>query len=153
MMPPENLGSEESPVPPAGQGQAWRGALAALLLAATAVLTAHTVWAARRVEDVNAPPPVQSYRDAAERTARVRDVLGRFATGAEPGDRVIVVLADGRVRFELIGPLERPLEFSDTYTVGRREDHTCLVTRESGVIDAGDIDHLSFCGNIFERVK
>lgn len=133
--------------------QVWRGALGTLLLAASIALTIRTVLLARQRDSINQPPSVESYADPVERGARLRDALGRFATGSNPGDRVIVVLADGRVRFELIGPLQHALEFVDTYTIGRRDGHTCLVTKRSGVIDAVDIDHLSFCGNDFDRTQ
>lgn len=127
--------------------------LPGLFLAAATVLAARTVSKALKFPGVLTPPPLPAITDGAEQARRLHDVIGTFATGAEPGDRVIVVEPNGRIRFHLLGPLDVALARSDAYHLALSRGHTLVVTSRSGVVEAVDIDHLSYFGDVYARTK
>jgi hypothetical protein len=141
------------PATPSRRARIVRGITTVILLIVSVLLLARTTVEATRHDPIDAPLLVKPIGDPKENIARQHDVLGTFATGKEAGDRVIIVQADGIVRFQLVGPLANALAFSDTYRMGMMADHACVVTAHTGVIEATDIDHFSFFGDMYQRTK
>ncbi len=127
--------------------------LSALLLVAAGGIVSWTVVHAMERHSIHATEPVAEFATPAEQAAHLHDVVGTFATGHEPGDRVIVVGADERIRFQLVGPLKNALTINDMFRLGKRGDHAYLATRRSGVIEQTDIDHLTYDGDTYERTR
>ena len=85
--------------------------------------------------------------------------------GAQPGDRVITVGADGRVTFAEVGAATSLNNGTDTYRLGRHEKKArspsassdtgrlCLTTTDSGVIDILNIDTLIYYRDTYRRTK
>jgi hypothetical protein len=149
------MSDSEPPLPPSSTRRLrlWRGVASGVLLIASGLLLARTAAKANRFEPIDSPTVVKPIDDPKENIARQHDVLGTFATGKQPGDRVIIVQADGIVRFQLVGPLADSLAYSDTYRMGMIADRPCVVTVHNGVIEATDIDHFSFFGDTYQRTK
>lgn len=124
-----------------------------LAFAASAVLLAWSAAYATRREPLDISSNAKLIADPKDRVSRQHDALGTYATGNQPGDRVIIVRPDGTVRFHPVGPLESSLAFSDSYSMGMIGDHPCLVTKRSGTIESADIDHLSYFGDTYQRTK
>lgn len=116
-------------------------------------LVSWTLVRATKYPSVNAPGVVLAFSTPTETAAHLHDVVGTFATGNQPGDRVIVVAADRRVMFQILGPLKETLALTDSFRLGKRGDHADLVTQHSGTIAQDDIDHLTYCGDSYERTK
>jgi hypothetical protein len=141
--------AEETPPPVAPAPH--RGIAAAILIAGLA-LNGYTLYSAFYSESVNQKTVITLLTEPAELAARQHDVVGNYATGAQPGDRVIVVGADGRVTFSVIGDARSSSSNSDdTYRLGRRETKLCLATVESGVIDILNIDTLVYYRDTYKR--
>ena len=138
------------PTPP--PRAAHRGIAVAILVAGLA-LNGHTVYSVFNVDNVNARPEVALITDATELRMRQHDVIGTFATGAQPGDRVIVVSPGGRVAFSELGLRDGGSANSDTYRIGRRAGKLCLTTTDSGIIDARNIDTLVYNRDTYRRTK
>lgn len=128
-------------------------AAALLLLIATGALVGRFASQLSREPTVAPPPNFVVEKEAAEQRARQHDLVGKFATGAEPGDRVIEMTADGRIRFYLVGPLERVLEATDRYQIGSIDRHPALATKRSGVVEIVDIDRLKYFDDTYQRAK
>lgn len=138
--------------PPSAPSAPHRG-IAAAILAAGLALNGYTLYSVFYVETVNVRPDVTLITDAAELKTRQFDVVGTFATGGQPGDRTIVVGADGRVAFSEIGSRNRVTDNADTYRIGRRAGKLCLTTIDSGVIDVLNIDTLVYYRDTYRRTK
>lgn len=123
-----------------------------LLLIASAILIGRTIVNAQSRESINAAPELAPLADE-EQKRRARDVIGMFSTGDQPGDRTIVVTAEGEVHFFLQGPLREVMSTSDTYNVGLRAGKLCLATKSSGAIDILDIDRLTYFDDIYRRAE
>ena len=148
--------SETSPHQPSDASRRqprWRHVASAMLLLASGGLVTGTLVRTTRYPNVNAPISIVEFATPAEQAAHLHDVAGTFATGNEPGDRLIVVGAHGRVTFQILGPLKGRLALVDTFRLSKRGDHANLVTPHSGVIAQDDIDHLTYCGDSYERTK
>lgn len=130
--------------------QRWNQIAAVALCGGALALAALTVRELRSVSPINAPQPLAPFA-ATEREARLRELQGRFVTGAAPGDRVIVIETDRRVRFDMVDGRPAGLAMDDTFELGKRAQSVCLATARSGVIEALDLDHLMFHGDLYER--
>jgi hypothetical protein len=124
-----------------------------ILLSASIILLAWSTAYVTRHEPLDASSNAKPIGDPKDRVSRQHDALGTYATGNQPGDRVIIVRPDGTVRFHPVGPFEGSLAFSDTYSMGMIGDHPCLVTKRSGTIESTDIDHVSYFGDTYQRTK
>ena len=138
--------------PTPSSGAPHRGIAVAILVAGLA-LNGYTLHSVFYVENVNARPDVTLITDAAELRMRQHDVIGTFATGGQPGDRVIAVSPDGRVAFSELGSRNGVADNSDTYRIGRRAGKLCLTTTDSGIIDARNIDTLVYYRDTYRRTK
>lgn len=140
-----------SPATPTRSRRAWLPPALTLLLGLVAVLLfAYAATLFRRTESVHESVPAVPITDAAELAARQRDVIGTFATGTAPAERVITVRADGRIEF---GEAGGGHSFSDTYQLMRRGKAFCLVTPASGVVDVINIDTLSYSRDTYRRPR
>lgn len=138
------------PAPPASAPN--RGIAVAILVAGLA-LNGYTLYTVFYVENVNVRPDLTLITDAAEIKMRQHDVIGVFATGGEPGDRMIEVSKDGRVMFSELGSRTGASGTSDTYRIARRAGKLCLATTDSGVIDVLNIDTLVYYRDTYRRTK
>ena len=129
-----------------------RGIAITMLIAGLA-LNGYTLYSVFYVDDVNKKPAIVLITDATELTARQNSVVGRYATGNESGDRVIIVGADGRIHFSEIRANDSKPESTDTYQIGRYGEQLCLITPESGVIDITNLTTLTYYRDIYRRTK
>ncbi len=127
--------------------------LSGLLVAASAALVGRMLLEAKEQPALLPPPDFVAESDATELGRRVHDVVGKFATGKEAGDRVIEFAADGRVQFYVLGPLRNALEYQDRYRIGSIARRPAIATSESGSIEIVDIDRLKYFGDTYERTK
>ncbi|MSU65486.1 MAG: hypothetical protein EXS38_05145 [Opitutus sp.] len=144
----------EQTKPRAGRGPRFlRPTIAALLIFTGLGLASQAVRTARQRESVNEMPVIAPITDAADLAMRRRDVVGTFATGDQPGDRVIAIDADGRVNFFQIDAKGRTAPETDTYQLGRRARNSCLTTTASGTLELLDIDTLEYYRDRYHRTK
>jgi len=126
--------------------------IAFAILVAGLVLNGYTLYSVFYTETVSEKPAVTLLVDPAEIAARQHDALGTFATGSQPGDRIIEVKPDG-VRFFALGSRGNLADNSDTYRLGHHGKNLCLATAESGVIDLTGIDTLVYYRDAYRRTK
>lgn len=127
--------------------------IAFAILVAGLALNGYTLYSVFYTETVNQKPPVTLLTAEDELRAREKEVVGTYATGEKPGDRVITVLADSTLRFSEIGARSMGPENSDTYRLGRHDKKLCLLTLGSGVVDVVGVDTLSYYRDIYRRTK
>ena len=104
------------------------------------------------------PPPVTTtvVTDPGILAQYARQVLGTYATGSGAGQRSIVVSADQRITFQLIGAgaagsISR--ESHDTYSLGRKGQTVYLVTEHFGAVEVHPDGHLLHAGDSYGRVS
>lgn len=127
--------------------------IAITILVAGLLLNGYTLYSVFYIDDVNQKPPIALVTDPTELTALTQSAAGRYATGNNPGDRVIVISTDGRVRFFKVTLAGERLESDDTYRIGRHDGRLCLTMPDSGVIDIGNIDTLVYYRDTYRRTK
>jgi hypothetical protein len=127
--------------------------IAVAILVAGLSLNGYTLYSVVYTESVNQKPPVTLLTDTTERDARVRDAVGTYATGSQPGDRAIEITADGRIKFLEVEARNRAGESTDTFRVGRHDNKLCLTTAESGVVDVLNIDTLVYFRDTYKRTN
>lgn len=143
----------ESVAPAAGPKPAPHYGIAFAILVAGLALNGYTLYSVFYTESVNVSPPVVLLTDPAELDARGHEVIGSYATGSLPGDRVITIFADGRVRFFELGAKDGLTNNTDTFKLGRHDKKFCLLTAESGVIDLVNPDTLLYYRDTYRRTK
>lgn len=126
-------------------------ATAFAILVAGLALNGYTLYSAFYTDRVGEKTVITLLTAADELAARQRDVIGTYATGAQPGDRVITVGADGSVKFSEVASTTSINNSSDTYRLGRREKQLCLATVDSGVVDILNIDTLVYYRDTYKR--
>jgi len=127
--------------------------IAITILIAGLLLNGYTLYSVFYIDDVNEKPAIALVTDPKELVALQHSVVGRYATGAEPGDRAIDIAADGRVHFfKILASGERP-DSNDTYRIGRHDSQLCLATRDSGVIDVTNIETIVYYRDTYRRVR
>lgn len=124
----------------------------AILLAGVA-LNGYTLYSFFYTQSVNELPAVTLLTDATEIKERGREMIGSFATGNTPGDRVITITADGRISFFELGTKDGLSNNTDTYKLGRHDKRLCLLTAMSGVIDITNPDTLVYYRDIYRRTS
>ena len=151
--------SDVSSVPPPAP---HRGIAFGIFIAGLA-LNGYTLYSAFYSESVNEKNAITLLTEADELTAHQRSVIGTYATGGQPGDRVITVGADGRVIFAEVSAATSLNNGTDTYRLGRHEKKgrapstssdkgkLCLTTTDSGVIDILNIDTLVYYRDTYKR--
>ncbi len=125
--------------------------VAVAFLLASAVLCTITTRSALRIEPVDPSPTVQPVADSAEKTAHLRDAIGTFATGSDPGDYRVAVNGSGHIRFSILGAKGALVEYEDSYQLGHRGDKFYLITSNSGLVELDDIDTVVFAGDQYHR--
>jgi len=129
-----------------------RGIAAAILIAGL-LLNGYTLYSVFYTESVNEKPTVILLTEPAELSARLSDAVGTYATGSQPGDRVIVISVDGKIKFLEVGSRNSLSDSSDTFRIGRHDTKLCLATAENGVIDVLNIDTLIYYRDIYKRTS
>lgn len=125
--------------------------VAAAILLGGVALNGYTIFSVFYIQTVDPKPPVQLVTDARELAGLTTSAQGRYATGREPGDRIIEVNADGRIRFLRHTAAGERLDAEDAFRVGRTNRKVCLATAESGVIDVENIDTLTYYRDVYRR--
>jgi hypothetical protein len=117
-------------------------------------------WALYQFLDQKADPPPPSFTaitDPEQLDGLRHQLAGNYATGGEPGDRLITIAADGAIRFQLLvarvdGAPASAKAVDDTYVVGLRSGGmNCLVTTASGQIEIGVDGTLRYYGDTYKR--
>ena len=127
-------------------------ALAAVCLAVSAALVAHTVRTARETDDVRARPTVPPLADAAEAALRARELAGTYATGSRPGDRLLTVRDDGRVEFAEVGRAGgRALLPAEPFALGQQGRTRYLMLPEGEPIEVKNLDTLVYYRDTYRR--
>lgn len=147
--PPEAEGAYVSPA--ARRAPTSNRAVAVAVLVAAVALNSYTVTSIVRTDSVNEVPALDFVVDPAEVSNRQRELEGRYATGDRPGDRIIVVKADGTVQFSELGT-KAPVG-SDRFRLARRNGKLCLATGASGVIDVLNIESLVYYRDTYRRTR
>jgi len=145
--------SASAPAAPAAPQAAPHSAIAFAILVAGLALNAYTLYSVFYTESVHTPPAVILLTEPAELAARSREVVGHYATGTQPGDRVITVTADGKVSFFELGARDGFTNGTDTYRLGRHDKKLCLLTTENGVIDIQNPDTLVYYRDTYRRTR
>jgi hypothetical protein len=130
-----------------------RNGIAAAILCAGVLLNGYTLYSFFYIEDVNQKPPIVLVTDGRELAGLRLSAAGRYATGKIPGDRIIEIEADDRVRFLRVTPSGERLDSTDTFRIGRHDKVVCLTTPDSGVIDVINIETISYYGDVYRRVR
>ncbi len=125
--------------------------LAVAILAGSVLFAAHAVRSALRVETVDPPPPFKPVADARETAALNASARGRYVTGKEPGDRAIEIDGRDHVRFLRFTGSSEQVVSDDSYRLGQIGGKIALMTRSSGVVEIGDIDTISYYGDVYRR--
>ncbi len=127
--------------------------IAFAILVAGLALNGYTLYSVFYTESVNEPPAVVLLTDPAELASRGREVIGSYATGSQPGDRVITVTPDGKIKFFEIGTKDGFLNNTDTFKLGRHDKKFCLLTADSGVVDIVNPDTFVYYRDTYRRTK
>ena len=142
------------PAPPSKKPKAApHYAMAFALFVAALALDGFTLYAVFNIEHVASPPSVVVLTDLNEIATRGPDTLGNYATGSRPGDRVITVTPDGKVRFSELGSPDAISINTDTFRLGLHGKRLCLLTAESGVVDFVNPDTLLYYRDTYRRSR
>lgn len=154
--PPSGPTAEEflANLPDAAPSRPRRTLLALTLLLAGLGLIIWSIDAYLHTEEKPAAPASTPVTDTAS-VARYRAQLaGAYATGNEPGDRRIILAADGGIIFRQLGADATPAdESSDTCTIGLDNQLLCLVTTKSGAITVQPGGSLLYYGDTYYRAS
>jgi hypothetical protein len=145
-------GGTEGTRPAPRQTPANRG-IAAAMLAAGLALNAYTVHSAFNTATVNPPPAVTLVTDAAEAGNRLREIAGTYATGSQPGDRVIEIRADGTALFSAFGAKGVRNYGSETFKLGKHGGKFALALRDAGLIEIQNLDTVVYYRDTYRRTK
>lgn len=151
---PAAVTTAEPPAAPAAPARRHASPLVAvaLLLAGLglAVWAVSDFFAGREAPASSAWTPVTDANMVAQHWARLG---GTYATGGEPGDRVIVIGLDRRITFRQLGADTTPVEEStDTGTIGLAGQAVGVVTTNTGVIAVQPDGALLFFGDSYRRL-
>jgi hypothetical protein len=80
-------------------------------------------------------------------------IASTFATGTQPGDRVITITADGKIKFVEVGLKDGFANNTDTFRLGRHDKKLCLLTIDSGVVDIVNPDILIYYRDTYRRTR
>lgn len=145
-------GAAEGAPPAPRQPPANRGIAAAILAAGLAV-NAYTVYSAFNTETVNPRPAVTLVTDATEAGNRLREIAGTYATGSQPGDRVIEIRADGTALFSALGAKGVRNYGSETFKLGKQGGKFALALRDAGLIEIQNLDTVVYYRDTYRRTK
>lgn len=150
--PPEPVLEFRPPPPPVEPR--WKTITGIVLLAAGLALIIFALHPILVPAPADEPPAdVTWVTDPAELKTRQQLVVGIFATGRQAGDRHLTVSADGHIVFAEVGPRQSLANATDTFRIAVRDQRTCLVTGQSGVIEALDLNTLSYFGDTYRRTN
>jgi hypothetical protein len=127
-----------------------RGIAISILVAGLA-LNGYTLYSAFYTASVNQKPAIILLTDPAELATHQHNVVGKYVTGDQPGDRVIIIFADNTVKFSEIGVARTLNNGTDAYRLGTHDNRLCLSTVESGVIDVINADTLLYYRDTYHR--
>lgn len=143
----------DTSTPPVASGRRTIFVSSLLLLVASLAIAGSVLFRATRHQSLFSAPPLAPFTDPTENDRRLRDVVGTFATGTTPGDHVLVIQADGQIRFQRSIVAQPKIDLIDRFKLGQREGHVAIVTARSGIIDVLDIDRLTYFDDVYERAK
>lgn len=123
-----------------------------MLAAAIVVTNAATVWLVTRPEPDLLPEYALMEGPPAQRL--LADVAGSFETGGEAGDRALSILADGSVRWTLLGPNRQVAEETLLGAQpARSRGMPVLVTSNRGMIEVKDPMTVIFYRDTYRRKR
>ena len=131
----------------------FRDAIAFAILITGLALNGYTIYSVFYAQSVHEIPSVVVLTDAAELATLHREAIGSYATGNQPGDRVITVTPEGKIRFFELGTKDGLSINTDSFRLGRHDKRFCLLTSESGVVDFVNPDTLLYYRDTYRRSK
>jgi hypothetical protein len=133
----------------------WFSVATIVLFCAGVALIAHALRRTPEPLELDQVADVILVADPADAQARQQAVAGLFATGRAPGDRHITITPKGQVVFAEFGARQALGLNSDAdgFRIGQRNNHTCLVTNHSGVIEALSSNILVYYGDAYRRIE
>ncbi|HVU24568.1 MAG TPA: hypothetical protein VHE13_10620 [Opitutus sp.] len=143
--------ADAAPAVAAAAPPSRHSALAVIIITLAVILNGYTIYSFFHVRPVRPPPEFTLVTDAAKADSLRTAAAGRYATGNEPGDRILEITADGHVRFLRVTSAGRRTLGEDAFRVAERNDHTCLVTAAKGIIDIRDIYTVVYFRDVYHR--
>jgi len=124
------------------------------LLAIALFINIYTVYSmVSKPAQIDDKSDVVYVTDAGE-IARQHGILaGTYVTGDTPGNRILIISADGSVQYSEIGAPGNPPPWTGTYRVGSRNQNLCLAVDGGSVIDVVDPNMLMYYRDTFRRIK
>jgi len=141
------------PAPPRPPRSAVRYGIAFVLMLAGLGLAGYALDAVFSAESVNQLPDVVLLTEPAELAARGLEAAGTYATGSQPGDRVITITSDGKIAFRALGSNDAFANNSDTFKLARRDKNFCLLTASSGLVELTNPDTLVYYRDTYRRTQ
>jgi hypothetical protein len=128
-----------------------RGIIGSVLLSAGLGLNVLAVYLFLKPVQPDPPPAYEPVTDAASIESQRNQFADTYATGQEPGSRVLLIRADGTLVMQVVG--EKPADGADeNYTVGRYNARPCLVVGgNKGRIDLQPDGSLLYSGDTYRR--
>lgn len=127
--------------------------IAFAILFAGLALNGYTLYSVFYTVSVNDRPAVVLLTDAKEIDLRGHEMVGVFATGSQPGDRMITITADGKIKFFQLGGKDGFTNNTDSFKLGHHDKRLCLLTLDSGVVDTAGPDTLIYYRDTYRRTK
>lgn len=146
---------EQTPVSvPNLRPPAMNRVLSSCMLVAGLGLNGYTLYAAFYVDDINIAPPLTLITERTEYVRKIEAIAGSFATGAEKGDRGLVVNIDGTVLLqELANQGKVKSEKQAGYSLGQRDKKLFLAIKPKGQIEVVNRDTLLLYGDTYRRTN
>jgi len=124
------------------------------LLAFALLINIYTVYSMfSKPPQVDDKSDVVYATDANEIARKQQAVAGTYATGHTPGNRILIISADGSLQYSEIGAPGNPPPWTGTYRVGSRNEAFCLSVDGASVIDVVDPNTLMYYRDTFRRTK
>ncbi len=150
---PASAAADATSAPPAAKPRPANRGIAVAILAAGLAVNAYTAYSAFNTQTVNPRPAVTLVTDPAEVSNRLREFAGTYATGGQPGDRVIEIRADGTALFSALGAKGVRNYGSETFKLGKHGGKFALALRDAGLIEIQNLDTVVYYRDTYRRTK
>lgn len=142
--------SPASPVSPELLTPRYRALLTGALVGLIGYITFPLISAEPSPRETEFEPSSASLQNESSKTG----LAGVYMTGSEPGDHGISLAEDGALKLFQLNADHSPSVLHDTYQIGRAGGKIALASGQpGGLITVQSPDTLSFCGEIYRRVR
>ncbi len=128
--------------------------IAFAMLVVGLALNGYTLYSAFYIADINVALPLVLLTEKNDIKKQTEILAGTYVTGAEVGDRCIVVAPDGVVRlqeFAAKGTVRN--QSSHPFGFGKRDDKLFIAMKPKGQIEVANRDTLVLYGDTYKRMK